>query len=415
MAETLLLRPDRKFVEEVIAAGGEDLKKCYQCATCSVVCGLSNGPSPFPRKEMIWAQWGLKDRLVSDPDIWLCHQCNDCSLRCPRGARPGDVLAAVRQKAIEHYAFPSVMGRLVNSVRAVPIMLLVIPALLIAGALLVRGPVEAAFPVLVGAHAHEFYAHFFPHWLLIAFFTSLTLLTFGGLIVGLFRFWAGMKANDAALGRGTPVLGVFPSVIRAITTVFTHDRFGTCTDQAARKPNHLMAFYGFLALFIVTSWAVADLYVMPYLLPDTFPQYPFGLMHPMKMLANLGGILLIIGAGRAIMVRRNAPNDGYHRSTTFDWVFVWLLLLVGISGAFVEVFRFVAEGSAGAEAYASGFALPAYSIYFVHLVLVFGLLVYLPYSKFAHMWYRSVAMVYGEHSGRTGPGSQLVKVSGTEG
>jgi len=413
MAEALLLKPDRKFVEEVIAAGGGDLKKCYQCATCSVVCGLSNAPSPFPRKEMIWAQWGLKDRLVSDPDIWLCHQCNDCSLRCPRGARPGDVLAAIRQKAIEHYAFPSVMGRLVNSVRAIPIMLVLIPALLIAGALLIRGPVETAFPALVGEHAHEFYGYFFPHWLLIAFYTSLTLMTFGGLIVGLFRFWGGMKANDAALGRGEPVMGFIPSVIKTVFTVFTHDRFGSCTDQASRKSAHLMAFYGFLALFIVTSWAVFDLYLMPYLGIDS--RYPFGLTHPMKILGNVGGILLIIGSATAILNRKNAPKDGYHQSTTFDWIFVWLLLLVGITGAVVEVFRFVAEGSAGAEAYASGFALPAYSFYFVHLVLVFGLLVYLPYSKFAHMWYRSVAMVYGEYSGRTGPGSLLVQVSGTEG
>ena len=413
MAEALLLKPDRKFAEEIIAAGGGDLKKCYQCATCSVVCGLSNGPSPFPRKEMVWAQWGLKDRLVSDPDVWLCHQCNDCSLRCPRGARPGDVLAAVRQKAIEHFAFPSVMGRLVNSAKAVPIMLALVPALLIAAALLVRHPVEAAFPFLVGAHAHEFYGYFFPHWLLIAFYTSLTLLTFGGLIVGLKRFWDGMKANDAAMGKGTPVMGFVPSTVKALTALVTHDRFGTCTDQAPRKLSHLLAFYGFLALFIVTSWAVLDIYLMPYFGIET--RYPFGLMHPMKMLGNVGGVLLIFGAGRALLTRKNAPKDGYHQSTSFDWIFVWLLLLVGVTGFFVEVFRFVAEGAAGAEAYSSGFALPAYSIYFVHLVFVFGLLVYLPYSKFAHMWYRLAAMIYGEYSGRTGPGSELVKVSGTEG
>ncbi len=358
---------------------------------------------------MIWAQWGLKDRLVADPDIWLCHQCNDCSLRCPRGARPGDVMAAIRQKVIEHYAFPGAMGRLVNSARAIPAMLFLVPAILIALALLVRGPIEAAVGY-VDPHGHEFYAHFFPHWLLIVFFSGLTLLTFGGLIVGLVRFWGGMKATDEALGKGTPVMGFVPSLVKAVTTVLTHDRFGSCTDQASRKPAHLMAFYGFIALFIVTSWAVADLYLMPSLLPDIFPQYPFGLLHPMKVLANAGAILLIVGAGRAILLRRNAPKDGNHQSTTFDWVFVWLLLLVGISGVGVEVFRFVAEGAAGAEAYASGFALPAYTLYFVHLVLVFGLLVYLPYSKFAHMWYRLLAMAYGEYSGRTGKGSQLVRV-----
>jgi quinone-modifying oxidoreductase subunit QmoC len=412
MAEALLLKPDRKFVEEVVAAGGGDLKKCFQCATCSVVCGLSNGPSPFPRKEMIWAQWGLKDRLVSDPDIWLCHQCNDCSQRCPRGARPGDVLAAVRQKTIEHYAFPSFMGRLVNSVKAAPIMLALIPALLIAGALLVRGPAEAAVSY-VDPHGHEFYAHFFPHWLLILFYSGLTLITFGGLIVGLFRFWGGMKATDAALGKSEMVLGFVPSAIKAVTAILTHARFGKCEDRASRKTAHLMAFYGFLALFIVTSWAVVDLYVMPLL--GVEPLYPFGLLHPMKILANVGGILLIVGSGKAILDRKNAPADGKHQSTSFDWIFVWLLFLVGLTGYAVEVFRFVAEGAAGAEAYRSGLAMPAYGVYFVHLVFVFGLLVYLPYSKFAHIWYRAVAMIYGEATGRTREGQALVQVKANEG
>jgi quinone-modifying oxidoreductase, subunit QmoC len=413
MAEALLVKPDRKFVEEVIAAGGGDLKKCFQCATCSVVCGLSNGPSPFPRKEMIWAQWGLKDRLVADPDLWLCHQCNDCSLRCPRGARPGDVLAAVRQKAIEHFAFPSVMGRLVNSMRAAPVMLALIPAVLLLAAILVRGPIESAVGY-VDPHGHEFYAHFFPHWLLIVFYTTLTLLTFSGLIVGLFRFWKGMKTSDAEAGRGEPVLGFVPSLAGAVKAVVTHVRFGKCTDQASRKSSHLMAFYGFIGLFVVTVWAVLDLYLMPLLGVDSL--YPFGLLHPMKIVANVAGILLVVGAGKAILDRMNAPEDGHHQSTSFDWIFVWLLLLVGLSGFAVEVFRFVAEGVAppGTYAHDGALAVPAYSVYFVHLVLVFGLLVYLPYSKFAHMWYRTVAMIYAEHTGRTREGNQLVQVSGRE-
>ncbi len=70
------------------------------------------------------------------------------------------------------------------------------------------------------------------------------------LIVGLMKFWGGMKANDATMGRGAPVRGFVPSTIKALTELVTHDRFGSCTDQAPRKLSHLMAFYGFIALFI---------------------------------------------------------------------------------------------------------------------------------------------------------------------
>jgi len=130
MASTRIEEPDLKFIREVKKLGGETLKKCYQCATCSVVCNLSPEDNPFPRKEMILTQWGQTERLVKDADIWLCYQCNDCSVHCPRGAKPGDVLSAVRSYIYKQLAFPSFMGKALASPAALPLLLLA-PVLLL--------------------------------------------------------------------------------------------------------------------------------------------------------------------------------------------------------------------------------------------------------------------------------------------
>src|SRR5210317_323634 len=110
MADAYVIEPDICFIHEVKGLGGGDLKKCFQCATCSVACPISPDNKPFPRKEMIAASWGLKDKLLGNADIWLCHNCGDCSTRCPRDAKPGDVLAAVRAYTIKEYAAPKVIA-----------------------------------------------------------------------------------------------------------------------------------------------------------------------------------------------------------------------------------------------------------------------------------------------------------------
>ena len=130
MAEATVIKPDLDFVKGVIEAGGESLKKCYQCATCSVVCNVTPDQNPFPRKEMIWAQWGLKEKFIGNPDVWLCHQCNDCTVYCPRGAKPGEVLGAIRKQTISQYSKPGFLVNMVNN-KALVWLIFLIPALLL--------------------------------------------------------------------------------------------------------------------------------------------------------------------------------------------------------------------------------------------------------------------------------------------
>jgi quinone-modifying oxidoreductase subunit QmoC len=395
MSDAHRITPDSDFLRGVMAAGGEDLKKCFQCATCSVVCELSHDKKPFPRKEMIWAQWGLKDRIAADPDIWLCHQCNDCSTRCPRGARPGDVLAALRRQTIKHYAVPQLLGRSAGRLAYLPLLLLV-AAVLLGLALALRGPLESIEPLAAVLHKFDhpgFYAALFPHWLLIGFFSFFIGLAFVGAAIGLLRFWRAMRAADEASGGYAPAVGIATSIIRTLTPIVSHNKFAKCQGRGSRRLAHLGVFYGFTALFLVSVWAVIVLYVLNPLVGSDFA-YPFGLLNPWKILANAGCVILIGGCVLAIRDRiTNKAEAG--ASTLFDWIFVWLLLSVGVTGLLTEVLRFIAEPAA-----LTGLKYTAYTIYFVHLVLVFQLLVYLPYSKFAHLLYRTMALVYAEHTGR---------------
>src|SRR6266542_5735963 len=114
MAPVITILPARAFCEELARRGGGAAARCFQCATCSAVCDLATQDAMFPRRQVLWAQWGLVDRLVADPSIWLCHQCNDCTERCPRDARPGDALQAIRSIVIEEVGAPRSAARLVG-------------------------------------------------------------------------------------------------------------------------------------------------------------------------------------------------------------------------------------------------------------------------------------------------------------
>ncbi len=373
MAKEYVAEPDLQFTKDLIAAGAPDVKKCYQCATCSVACQIAPDNQPFPRKEMIWAQWGLKDKLLNDPDVWLCHQCNDCSTQCPRGANPGDVLKALRKMIIQRNAWPGFMGKLAGEpgmfVLAIGIPIIVVLLLLyFSGWRFPEGPVR--------------YPEFIRLVPVQIIYSAALLFAVVSMIMSLRNYWNNLVENNT-LDVSAPSKGFVPSFIEALKEILPHKTFKECEANNPRYSAHLLAFYGMIGLFITTS-IVAFNFDILHLKPPS--QNGPGTI-PIKILGNVSAIAFILGL-TIMVVRRMTNPDQAGNSSYFDWFFLLMIFGTGITGLATELTRWAGSPNG------------AYTLYAIHLMFVLALFLYLPFSKFAHLGYRTVAIVWSKASGR---------------
>lgn len=369
-----VITPDLEFVKDVINSGGDTLKKCYQCSTCTVVCSVTPEDRPFPRKEMLYAQWGMKDELMSNPDIWLCHQCSDCTAYCPRGAKPGEVLGAVRKMSIKEFSAPSFLANMTASPKML-LLLLAIPVLIF---LMVLSSVGSLSSVPRGDNGAIVFSKFVPIIYIDTIFTAAFAFAAVVFAFGIRKYWkmlsAGMTKWDMkACG------SIVSTIISIVKEIMGHKRFNKCSVTKARSVSHFLVFYSFIGLAITTTWAVVYLY--GFKLPS-----PYHLLDPLKILGNTSAVALIIGI-IMVMVNRFKNSHKAGLGSYFDWLFISIILVIAVTGMMSQLLRLA--------------DMPiAYPMYFAHLVSVFFLFAYAPYSKMAHMVYRAVAMVFSKHTGR---------------
>ena len=91
--------PLKEVVDIINEEGGEILKLCYQCGTCTAVCPWNKVRDFIVRRIMHQGQLGLID--FEDEAVWLCATCNNCVKRCPRGVEIIDVMRALRRAVTE--------------------------------------------------------------------------------------------------------------------------------------------------------------------------------------------------------------------------------------------------------------------------------------------------------------------------
>jgi quinone-modifying oxidoreductase subunit QmoC len=362
MDSATTITPSRAFREELARRGVADTARCYQCATCSAVCELATPGTVFPRRQMLWAQWGLVDRFVSDPSVWLCHQCNDCSVRCPRDARPGDTMQAARAIVVEEVGAPRFMARLVGRSAATWPVLVGLPlffwALYIQA---VNGFAEPRTPLV--------YGDVVPVWMIYSVFLPAAAFALLAAAVGARRCWSAW--GEGAQRSGT-LLGGLASIAG---DVLLHRRFRSCGAGRPRQIAHLLLMWGFLGALATTT-------ILGVLMDVFGVKTPLPQLHPVKILGNVSAVLLGVGVAW-LVVNRLRDQGAAGLSRAFDWFLLALIALVVFSGIGAEVLR-----HQGAPA---PLALAAYVL---HLGTILSLFLTFPFSKFAHALYRTLAMAH---------------------
>ena len=369
MASSSIVVPSIDFRKELEKRGGLSVSRCYQCATCSSVCELAPEGAPFPRRQMVRAQWGLGNHLASDPALWLCHQCNDCTNRCPRDAKPGDVMQALRSVITEKLAFPGFLGALVGKARITWPLLVGLPFLFWIGFIYW----QSGFAIPDFNEAGEIvWDKLVPHWMIYVTFFPVTAWVLLSMFVSAKRYWT-------LMGQGVKRRGSFiENLVPTIVEILAHKRFDNC-KTTSRKTGHLVFFWGYVGAAITTALVVLAMYGWnaPLPLPQT---------HPFKWIGNVSAVLLILG-GAVLVGARLKGGVAVGTATAFDIFFLSIAVLVGLTGAMTEVGRLLAEESLISVELASW-------IYVSHLSFILCLFATFPYSKLAHMVYRTLAMVH---------------------
>ncbi len=95
------------FLEEVSRIpGGERLRRCLQCGTCTGSCPVSYAMDLTPREVLAFFRAGDIERILRSRSVWVCASCYHCTTRCPANIKVTDLLYALKRVAVDRRLFP---------------------------------------------------------------------------------------------------------------------------------------------------------------------------------------------------------------------------------------------------------------------------------------------------------------------
>jgi heterodisulfide reductase subunit C len=111
---------DSGFRHEIAAEpGGEMIRFCFQCGTCTASCPVRAVEDRFnPRRIIRMALLGMKREVLTSSFVWLCSSCYACQERCPQGVKITGIMGAIRNIAVRNRLVPAMFLGQVASLKA---------------------------------------------------------------------------------------------------------------------------------------------------------------------------------------------------------------------------------------------------------------------------------------------------------
>jgi citrate/tricarballylate utilization protein len=290
----------------------------------------------------------------------LCHNCGECLYACQYapphefGINVPRVLAEARLASYEEYCWPSFMRGMFRR-NGVVLSL----AMSLVGMLLLWTFVQSP-----NARA-DFYA-VIPHDVLVAIFGAAGAFIALALGIGAGRAASGLREGGHSLR----------AIRDALTLRHLHATGEDCTsDVEVRTPwrryFHHCTFYGF-ALCMASTTVAAIYHLLGW-------RAPYAAVSAPVILGTIGGLGLLAGPlGLLTQWRRRDPELRDKSQAPLDISFIVMLLMTSVTGLLLLALRRQP-------------AMPALLV--IHLGFVLALFVTLPYGKFVHGIYRTVALM----------------------
>ena len=369
-------RVDHNLYPELQRFGATDISACYNCGVCTAICPLSVDGASFPRKMSRYAQLGLREKLLSSPELWSCYGCSECTDSCPTKADPASFMAAARRYAVASYDRTHLAYMLATSRLFAGVFVIALVGLLAAFMYSVHKPVDGSTLAFF-----DFVPSDVVHTMGVVAMAVMGVAALIGVIEMVRRVLRGPK-QGAAKATVRKVAGA--AVYAVGTESLAQTRFREDCDEAVETRPwysqrwfiHFATMWGFLGLLGAT--------MLDYgleLLGLKATGTPVPIWYPVRLLGTLAGAALIYGTTVMIVRRLRKSDRSSLHSTTSDWTFLSMLWIAGVTGFFLEL----------------GLYLPSapswgYPMFLVHVGVAMALVLLVPFGKFAHVLYRPVAL-----------------------